>query len=161
MQTSFIGIRAAQSLADFQLWEQFLSKTNFARIIEIGTYRWGMSLFFWLWCKTKGAEFYTYDVKSFPATRVIRDLGITTQFRLADVFTIKEEIGNLIGRSGITIVFCDGGDKPKELRTFSHYLKQGDFIVVHDWGTEVKRNDVPRTLKSIKQGGLTYIFQYA
>ena len=161
MHTSFIGITTAQSPADIAVWERFLTDTDVSRIIEIGTYKWGMSLFFWLWCKTKTADFYTYDIKFFPATRVIRELGITKRFRMVDVFTIPEEIGEVIGSKGPTVVFCDGGNKPLELQTFSKYLKNGDFIGVHDWGEEVFQKDVPEELKLVESGGKTRIYQYA
>ena len=34
---------------------------------------------------------------------------------------------------GKTIVLCDGGDKPREFKTFSKYLKKGDLILGHDF----------------------------
>jgi len=161
MHTSFIGIKAAQSYADFLVWERFLTDTDFARIIEIGTYKWGMSLFFWLWCKTKAADFHTYDIKFFPATRVIRELGITKQFQMVDVFEIADKVGNLISQPNPTIVYCDGGNKAAEIKTFSRYLKKGDYIAMHDFGTEVFQEDIPKGLKLIDNGDTTRIYQYA
>ena len=161
MHTSFIGITTAQSPRAFALWEKFLTDIDFKRIIEIGTYKWGMSLFFFLWCKTKKAQFFTYDIKFFPATRVVRELGVTKCFQMVDVFEIENEIANSIQNDGITILFCDGGDKPKELNTFSKYLKRGDFIVVHDWNTEVFAYQVPPFLKFYDGDDITRIFEYA
>jgi len=34
---------------------------------------------------------------------------------------------------GTVYIFCDGGDKPKELLTFSKFLRVGDIISVHDY----------------------------
>ncbi len=34
---------------------------------------------------------------------------------------------------GCVYVFCDGGNKPKELETFSKFLRVGDIISVHDY----------------------------
>ena len=161
MQTRFIGIKTAQSRNSFLLWEDFLRDKLFARIIEIGTYKWGMSLFFFLWCKTRKAEFFTFDVKFFPATRVVRLLGVIKCFCKADVFSIEQEIGDLIKSDGMTILFCDGGNKPKELATFSKYLKKGDYICTHDWGTEVVKTDIPDGLTLIAEDEMTAIFQYA
>lgn len=161
MHTSFIGIKTAQSPRTFELWEEFLTGIDFKRIIEIGTYKWGMSLFFFLWCKTKQAEFFTYDIKFFPMTRVLRELGIKKHFKQVDVFEEEKEIAELIEKDGITILFCDGGDKVRELNTFSKYLKRGDFIVVHDWGTEVFEHQVPSFLELYDGDEITKIFQYA
>ena len=41
---------------------------------------------------------------------------------------------NLIkATEGVVYVFCDGGDKRKELLTFSKFLRVGDIISVHDY----------------------------
>lgn len=161
MQTRFIGIKTAQSKKVFDLWEDFLRETDLARIIEIGTYKWGMSLYFFLWCKTKKAEFRTYDIRFFPATRVIRELGITKCFKMADVFAIEKDIGDLIARDGTTLVYCDGGNKPKELAVFSRWLKEGDYIATHDFGTEVMLEDIPEFLSPIACDDTTCILKYA
>jgi len=160
MHTSFIGIKAAQTREDFELWERFLTPRIFARIIEIGTYKWGLALFFFLWCKTKRANFYTYDIKFFPASGVVRRLGVTLCFKKANIFQkdVADEIADHIKQPGMSIVMCDGGNKLRELTTFSRYLKDGDYIAVHDWGTEVQKQDFPG-LRLVAEGGMTAIFE--
>ena len=158
MQTSFIGIKTAQDPLDFLLWEKVLTGLTFARIIELGTYKWGMSLFFFLWCMTKKAQFYTYDNKFFPLTRVGRRLGLVRRYKMVDVFEAEAEIGKLIAEPGVSVVFCDGGNKPLELKTFSKYIKTGDLIAVHDWGTEVLESDVPDNMMMLVKGQMTAFF---
>jgi hypothetical protein len=34
---------------------------------------------------------------------------------------------------GAVYIFCDGGNKPKELLTFSQFMRIGDIISVHDY----------------------------
>jgi cephalosporin hydroxylase len=34
---------------------------------------------------------------------------------------------------GPTLLFCDGGDKVKEIQTFHSFLRAGDFLMVHDY----------------------------
>lgn len=153
------GIVIAQSPRAVALWEKILKEVRPKRILEIGTYRWGMSLLFSEHCN----EFYTYDIKYHtyrpekfpPKTRLLK------QFKKVDVFSIEEEIGALIQKEGVTLVYCDGGDKIKELATFSEWLKPGDYIAVHDWGTEV--NSAPSYLKEVygkecDEEGMTRIF---
>ena len=36
-----------------------------------------------------------------------------------------------------TFLYCDDGDKPKEVNTYARYLNKGDAIGVHDWGEEI------------------------
>ena len=38
-----------------------------------------------------------------------------------------------IQKEGKTLLFCDGGDKKCEFNTFSPFLKDGDFIMLHDY----------------------------
>ena len=40
------------------------------------------------------------------------------------------------------ILFCDNGNKKREFREFVPFLKSGDFVVVHDWGSEFLQKDV-------------------
>ena len=39
-------------------------------------------------------------------------------------------------------LLCDGGNKPKEMQTFTPLLSVGDFAIVHDWGNEVSDADL-------------------
>ena len=41
-----------------------------------------------------------------------------------------------------TLILCDGGDKVKEFALYSPILKEGDCIMVHDWGVEINQSDI-------------------
>ena len=153
------GIVIAQSPKAVPLWEKVLSEIKPKRIIEIGTYRWGMSLFFSEHCK----EFYTYDIKyhTYRPEKFPPRTKLLEQFKKADVFKIEDDIGTLIQKPGTTLVFCDGGDKTKELELFADWLKPGDYIAVHDWGTEVTSFPFflkERFSKECDEEGMTRIF---
>ena len=149
MKTTFLGIPMSQSPQAIRMWEDFLSELSFHRIIELGTYKWGMSTFFQLYCIQKKADFYTYDTTPFHISRLGRFLKTSKHFKKVDIFSIEKEIGKLVSAEGRTILYCDNGDKPKEIKVFSKYLKKGDYLVVHDWGTEVVPDDIPSNLKRI------------
>jgi hypothetical protein len=34
------------------------------------------------------------------------------------------------------VIYCDGGNKPQEMRTFSQVLREGDFLLAHDYPGE-------------------------
>src|SRR3990167_3580690 len=131
--TTFIGAKMSQAPNVIQFWEKILFENDFKRIVEFGTYKGGLSLFFLLWCMQRKAEFYTYDIAAFKFSRLAYGLKLSKYFKKLNVFEREAEIGRLIQCKGKTIIFCDGGDKPKELQTFSKYLKRGDLIGVHDW----------------------------
>tara|TARA_R100001163_G_scaffold41186_1_gene31165 strand:+ start:6939 stop:7667 length:729 start_codon:yes stop_codon:yes gene_type:complete len=41
-----------------------------------------------------------------------------------------------------TYIFCDGGNKLRELNLYARLLKSGDRIAVHDWGVEIHPEQV-------------------
>lgn len=56
---------------------------------------------------------------------------------------VKAQIGEIIHNAeGPVLLFCDNGDKPREILEYSPMLRSGDFIAVHDYGTEVQQSDL-------------------
>lgn len=51
-----------------------------------------------------------------------------------DIFSNMKIISDSINETqGAVYIFCDGGDKPRELLTFSGLMRVGDIISVHDY----------------------------
>lgn len=46
------------------------------------------------------------------------------------------------------LVFCDNGNKPRELIEYAPILRPGDYLSVHDYGTEVMDGDL-KVLKNL------------
>ena len=74
---------------------------------------------------------------------------------LEDMFSpsnIKRIANSIQNTNGVVYIFCDGGDKPKELLTFSKFMKSGDIISVHDYTFdqtgEIKDSDLSKLDKS-------------
>jgi hypothetical protein len=115
-----------------------------SQIIEIGTASGGLSVFLKIAAiQMGGCDFRTYDIREkITCQELFNRLGI--EFQKGDVFLMEGWIGGRIQSPGRTVLFCDGGDKAKELNTFSPYLKVGDIILSHDyWDTkeECKQNN--------------------
>jgi hypothetical protein len=140
---SFAGIRAAQILADYWLWEALLNggQEHINGIVELGTGKGGFSLYLAAQAHARGLFFRTYDV--FPPDRKVPG------FVQLDIYAHAEDIGRHLERQGPVILFCDGGNKPRELKTFSRNLSPLSLIVVHDWGTEMTRADVPENVVEV------------
>lgn len=138
---SFGGVQAAQILADYWLWEALLNvaQGTVSGIVELGTGKGGFSLFLAAQAQQRDLFFRTYDIAE-PACRV-------PGFVRLDIYARAEEIGEHLARHDPVILFCDGGNKPREVRTFSTYLSPASMIVVHDWGTEMLETDVPYFLE--------------
>jgi hypothetical protein len=66
----------------------------------------------------------------------MRNKGIDV--RVENIFSdnydkVKDEIIQFVTEPGITIVLCDGGYKIGEYNLLSNYIKNGDFIMAHDY----------------------------
>lgn len=141
--TSFAGVTCAQIWADFALWECLLNEhPDVAGIIEIGTWKGGFALYLGAQAAARGIGFFTCDA-------VVPDV-IVPGFQRLDVFADPgriEEVADEMG--GPVVLLCDGGNKPRELRTFPPLMPAGSIVVVHDWMTETLPSDVPDFLFEI------------
>lgn len=144
--TSFAGVPVSQFWADFYLWELILNdRPELEGIVEIGTWRGGFSRYLASQAYWRGMEFRTFDV--------LEPEPETPGFECVDVFAQAEQIGAILARGRPIALLCDGGNKPREMKTFTPYLCDGSVLVVHDWLTEVQPEDVPR--------GLTPVYEVA
>lgn len=151
--STFLGRPVSQTFSSFFVWEKILTKYDFKRIIEFGTWKGNLSLYLLLFCLSEDAEFYSFDKEKIPSY-FHRDDDILKQkvefdnhFYLWDIFEHEEDILKIIQQEGRTILFCDDGNKEKELRLFSQHLKIGDIVGMHDWGTEVKFDRIKENLE--------------
>jgi cephalosporin hydroxylase len=138
---SFGGVHAAQYWVEFILWEVLLNERRYDSIIELGTWEGGFSLYLNAQAEARGMSFRTYDVHQ-PARSI-------PGFVQIDIFAKAEEIGEHMRRAEPVIVLCDGGNKPRELKTFARYVTPESTLVVHDWGTEFLEKDIPETVEMI------------
>jgi cephalosporin hydroxylase len=131
--TNYKGIKCSQTNGFHHLLNIFFLKQSFKNVIELGTQKGGTSLFLKdLMNLHGGNNFITFDRNKcdLDVNQVVGDI-------LKD-----QEIINLIKtniqKEGKTLLFCDGGDKKCEFNTFSPFLKDGDFIMLHDYAHDEK-----------------------
>jgi len=140
--TSFAGVPMAQYWCDIYLWEAILnSNPHIKSIVELGTWNGGFSLFLKMQADVRKMNFLTYDSINYnsPAYKII-------PFVERDIFADQEEVGRLISLDS-AIVFCDNGNKPREIQTFAPYLTSDSLIIVHDWMREIFPKDIPNYLE--------------
>jgi hypothetical protein len=140
---SFAGVHAAQYWVEFILWEVLLNERRYNAIIELGTWEGGFSLYLSSQAHHRGICFRTYDIHQ-PVADV-------PGFVRADIFAQAEEIGEHMRRRDPVIVLCDGGNKPRELKTFARYVTPESTLVVHDWGTEMLEKDIPDSVEMVHE----------
>jgi hypothetical protein len=136
---------AAQYEADQEAWQQFFDSVRPKAILELGT---GTGVFS-RWLAEHVEWFVTLDIEE-PQPG-------TPGFRRLSVWDDEPEILALIGQAPRPFVlFCDNGDKPLEIRKYAPAVRVGDFVAVHDVGTEVSlERDIPPWLAVVRTGGLT------
>jgi cephalosporin hydroxylase len=143
---TFLGQRAAQTWSDFYNWERFFEAFPVRSVIELGTWTGGFALFLLLQTLQRNAQFLTFDTAPAPAcdSLVAKALGLKLHCRTVDIFA---QDGKAVAQAMAQLpkpllLFCDNGDKPREFQLFTPMLQPGDFVAVHDWGTEFNPPDV-------------------
>jgi hypothetical protein len=132
-------------------------------IVEIGTMLGAFTAILRDHKISERAEVHTFDINDYmkdvghaPAERV-------TYYRNTDVFGAgREALTTLLERPGRCMLFCDGGNKAKEIREFAPWLKPNDIVLGHDyvrtrdmegspatsgWGGEFTYADVAQVLE--------------
>jgi len=129
----------AQYLVDLMVWELVLNNNpQVVGIVELGTYAGGFSWFLDAQARARGISFDTYDI-------IVPDVE-PPGFTQLDFYRYPERVE--LGESPV-VLLCDGGNKPRELRTFPPLCAPGSVFVAHDWGTETLAGDVPDFLEEI------------
>jgi len=116
---------------------QFLIREFVTAIgIDLGT-AWGGSALVMADAGVK--ETHTYDKKNFVSEKDGRIF-----YHIGNVFNppMADEVKALCGRPERKLLFCDNGNKKREINLFGPCLQAGDVLAAHDFGTELKLKDV-------------------
>lgn len=152
LETNPWGVPVAQSWTQVGLLFTLINEFNLAGVIEIGLFRGGLADmlmrrrerftdFQYLGFQKDGEELDGH-VRGHPGVIV------------ADCFA-EESLGQI--RKFIAsalrpiLVYCDGGNKPKEMRTYAPMLRPNDYLVAHDYPGEI-------TDASLRQFGNDFTF---
>lgn len=135
------GYIAQQHKDAFKVFTDFLSEIKPARILEIGTANGGFILFIRETMDQIGldsSDIISYDVHEKPWYNELRNRNI--QIRIENLFDSEyvnleypEKIESFIKSEGITLILCDGGKKISEFNAIAPLIKNGDFIMAHDY----------------------------
>ena len=114
-------------------------------IIELGTHLGGMTSI--LSDYFPGVEIHTFELSlktiSAETIRILGKRNVT--FHKGSLFP-EEHTGlvDLLIASGDRrkVLYCDNGNKELEMELYSKYLSFGDLLGCHDWGSEVKVENI-------------------
>ena len=141
----YLGVRISQNDKAIPLFDEMfklleINLTPVSRIIELGTYHGGLSVFLGLYCFMNNIKFITYDLEPFvnnieKVKNIFETLKI--DYRVKNINEYKDEIITEIKKEGMTLLLCDGGDKINEFNTFSQHIKINDIIMAHDYAKDL------------------------
>jgi hypothetical protein len=98
-------------------------------IVEIGTFHGAFTQVLKDHDICATAKLHTFDIVDFKKPQIS-----DVTYHVGDVF--HDQLGvikQLVSTPGRCLVFCDGGNKEREISTFCSLLKKGDIILCHDY----------------------------
>jgi cephalosporin hydroxylase len=136
--SAFRGHAAQQSHNAYQVFYDFISEVKPKRILEIGTALGGFTEFLKILSDelNLNINILSYDISEKPWYNQMIEKGIDV--RVENIFNedwsnVKQDVIDFVQQDGITIVLCDGGWKIGEFKIFSKLIKDGDYILAHDY----------------------------
>jgi len=124
------------------------------RVVELGTGHGGAGLFFGSVISPRGGRSLTIDRThlmdgGYEAWKLVAQ-KYNVEFYNGDVFndgTIKN-VSNFI-KDHRALVFCDDGDKKREVALYAEILKKDDLLMAHDYNDEFSFKDLTEKTLSI------------
>lgn len=135
------GVVIQQHEDVFEIFKKFLSDIKPKRILEIGSGSGGFTMFLRDTLDELGLQetkIKTFEVNKLPFFDQLRNRGVEVLhdniFDHSYFNLVRPELVEpFIKEDGTTLVLCDGGYKITEFRVLSNFLKNGDFIMAHDY----------------------------
>ena len=136
--SSYMGMASQQNHNVYEVFYNFINNIKPKRILEIGTALGGFTEFL---KKVSDESNLNINILSYDIHRMDwyeRMISDGIDVRVENVFdsnyqSVKQEVIDFIQQDGVTIVLCDGGNKVGEFNILSNFIKQGDFIMAHDY----------------------------
>ena len=136
--SSYMGMASQQNHNVYEVFYNFLNDVKPKRILEIGTALGGFTQFLKKVSDESQLDIniLSYDIyeMTWYQTMIQNDIDV----RVENVFdsnyqSVKQEVIDFIQQGGITLVLCDGGNNVGEFNLLSNYIKEGYFIMAHDY----------------------------
>jgi len=142
--TLFDHYTAQNWTAITMLLKFFADNREVKRVVDIGTGCGGLTLFFGANMLQRDGKVLSFDIEETQSAQARRDFEkLNIDFRKMNVFSeyavklVKEFIAD-----EQALIFCDNGNKGREFPLYARTLKQGDFIMAHDWGVEISEGNL-------------------
>ena len=126
----------------FDVFDEFIKDVKPSNVIEIGTAQGGLTCFLRsvLDKHCPACRLLSYDIIDRPWFTEFKKSNI--DIRIENVFLNEytdttDYVKEFIQSPGVTVVLCDGAYKKHEFNLLSNFIKDGDFILAHDYGADI------------------------
>jgi len=120
-------------------------------IIEFGTLKGGFT--YVLHSTLPDVELHSFDIKHRVAQkRIEKYMNENVHFHTCDILTrpLPIDLKDLCKDSRKKLLYCDNGNKQREIELYSGLLNKGDIIGCHDFGKEVFWENIEKYLLTFK-----------
>jgi hypothetical protein len=127
-----VNIPVMHSQQEFELVAGFVKDTRIDVIINIGSWYAGLES---AWNELTDAEIYGFDREQ-SGRKIVRNL-MTEKVAMIEHDVLKRPsklIERIMDTEDTVFLYCDGGNKIKEIEFYSPMLGKGDYLGTHDWG---------------------------
>lgn len=144
--------------AAISLIQEIVSDFDPDVVIELGTKNGGFTEVLYD-ATSDDTTIYSYDHMKLQRSLIFRP---NVHFIISDIlYKADPEIIDILESDEKILLYCDNGNKQREFELYTQYLKKGDMLGVHDWGTEIFYDNVKQYLegfttirrKEFKQAG--------
>lgn len=125
-----LGILVSHSWHEIGAILHIIDTYEVDRFVEIGAHRGGLGL---LLHHRHDVEYLGVEIDPLVLDPHFLDVA---DLIIGDVFLYTIAIRQFIEEGKTPLIYCDGGDKPKEFKVFSEILPEGGLIMVHDYPKE-------------------------
>ena len=142
------GISAAQTWQQVAGYFEIIEQYNIKAFVELGIHVGGLTSL--LLPRAEYTDFRYLGVESNQSIvnpAIIQKIARlpSTNVVWSDCFTdvTRDRVKTFVDNSpGACLILCDNGNKIKEMEFYAQVLRIGDYITVHDYGTEITDSDL-------------------
>jgi len=169
MAQHLFGAVMGQTFPALFIFEWLLNFYPVEQIVEIGTGCGGLTVYLQTQANIRGLDFVTYDARmrlDDKNNRIIANKPINMKkyinYRTGNVFEkdVRNEVRETLKKK-VTLLYCDNGNKPREMKTFVPYCLKGSVVGTHDWNGQfgiegmIKEHKMELLFEDICKEGMT------
>lgn len=128
------GIQTAQNDLQVKIYHDIISKYDVKCFFELGSYMGGLS--YEIMTTEPSVDFWGFQLDMAELHEKVRGNERIKHMNVFSADCIDFVRAKINACNGTALVFCDNGNKEKEMETYHGLLRVGDLIQMHDFPGE-------------------------